>query len=161
MINDAQPAHLAAHGFQYPRAEAVSVAERCQMGKKLSRSVLELDKDGQKYPLLAAITGEQKLGKLVQPLDSGDLVAVELDFCARHISHPCLFHQNRAFLRGSCTFDDVKIFSFCRRPLRGNRPLPKTLRFRAEPAQHSTFSGIGYLEDGLHIWIPGLTGRIC
>jgi hypothetical protein len=35
------------------------------------------------------------------------------------------------------------------------------MRFRAVPAQHSTFSGIGYPDDGLHIWILGLDVRIC
>jgi hypothetical protein len=131
------------------------------MRHELTLGILELDKDGQKDPLMAAIAGEQKLGKLVQTLDSGNLVAVELYLGAWHIFHPCLFAQNRAFLRGSCGLDDVKIFSVLGRSLRANRPLPKTLRFGAVPAQHSPFHGISYPGDGLHIWILGLDKRIC
>ena len=131
------------------------------MRHELTRGILELDKDGQKDPLMATIAREEKLGKLVQALYSDDFVAVEFDFGAWHIFHPCLFAQNRAFLGGLCRLDDVKIFSVLGRSLRANRPLPKTMRFRAVPAQHSPFHGIGHMEDGLHIWILGLDVRIC
>ena len=131
------------------------------MRHELTRGILELDKDGQKDPLMLAIAREKKLGKLVQPMDSGDFVTVELDFGTWHISHPCLFCENRVFLGEACRLDDVKIFPVCGRPLWGNRLLPKTVRFRAVPAQHSPFHGIIDLEDGIPIWIPGLTGRIC
>jgi len=160
MINDAQPSHLAADGLQHPGADAVSVAERAHLRQKLTRGILELDKDGQKDPLMAAIAREEELGKLVQPLDSGDFVAVELDFGAWHISHPCLFHENKAFLRGSCRLDDVKIFSVQGRSWWGNQPLPKTVRFRVGPAQHGAFHSIGHPEDGLPIWILGFDKRI-
>jgi hypothetical protein len=161
MVYDAQPAQLAADGLQHPRAEAVSVAKGRQVGQELTLGILELDKDRKKDLLMVTIARKEKLYELVQPLDSGNLVAVELYLGAWHIFHPCLFLENRAFLGGLCRLDDVKIFSVLGRSLRANRPLPKTLRFRAGPAQHGTFSGIGYLEDGLHIWILGLERRIC
>ena len=85
MVNDAQAAHLAADGLKHPRAKAVPIAERAQVREELTRGVLELDKDGQEYAPMVAIAREEELGKVIQPLDSGDLIAVELDLCGGHL----------------------------------------------------------------------------
>ncbi len=130
------------------------------MRHELRRGVLELDKDRHKDPVLATIAREEKLGKLVQPLNPCDLVAVELDFSAWHIFHPCLFDKNRAFLGGLCGLDDVKMFSVQGRSAKGNRLIPKTARFWDRPAQYAAFKIIGHREDGLHIWIQGFNRRI-
>jgi len=58
MVDDAQPSHLASDGLQHPRAKAICVAQRSQVWKELSWSVLELDEDGQKDSMMLAIPGE-------------------------------------------------------------------------------------------------------
>jgi hypothetical protein len=55
MVNEAETAHLAADNFKHPGAEAVSVANRTEAGQELPRGVLQLYKDSQKYPLMAAV----------------------------------------------------------------------------------------------------------
>ena len=79
MINNAQPPHLAADGLRHPGAEAISIAERSQVRYELSWGVLELDKDGQKDPLLLAIAGEEKRCKVFEEIGETDHVHPEGD----------------------------------------------------------------------------------
>jgi hypothetical protein len=95
MVNEAETAHLAADNFKHPGAEAVSVANRTEAGQELPRGVLQLYKDSQKYPLMAAVARKKKLGKLIQGLDSCNPVAVKLD-CGAWQSFSMIWYRDRA-----------------------------------------------------------------
>jgi hypothetical protein len=56
---------------------------------------------------------------------------------------------------GSCGLAGVKISFGLGMLLRESRPIPKTVRFRADPAQNGPFNGIAHIEHGLPIWILG------
>ena len=98
MIDDPHPSHLTADSFQHPGAEVIFTAKWRQRRQESCRWVFQLDKDGQKYPLVATITGKQDFCQFIQSLDPGNFIAIKLDLCAWNIFHPCVFDENLDFL---------------------------------------------------------------
>ena len=101
---------------------------------------------------MVLVAWEQHTGKLIQTVDTGNLIVVQFDLGAWHIFHPCLFGQNWAFERVLVFLADVKTFSGQSGQVRKDCDCPKTVRFRGILAQQGRFMAT----EGFGDRFPGL-----
>lgn len=149
MVNYTHAPHFAADSFKRSGRKIIFITKGCQDRQKLRWRVFKLNKDGQKNPLMIPIAGEQDFCKLIQSVNPGDFVPIQLDFGARYIIHPYIFIQNRAFERVGRLPGDVKIFSVRNWTQKENRHFPETLRFREVSAQPWGLTAKYTSENGL------------
>ena len=91
VVNQSHPAHLGAHGLKHTGTEPVLVAKWAKGEKKLVLGVFELDENGQEDLLVIFVPREQEACQLIQSLNTGNLIGVELNLCSRHILSPYPF----------------------------------------------------------------------
>ena len=111
MVDDSHAAHFASDRLHTARAEAVFLTKRCQGGKEPVRCVFEFDEDGKEDLPMIPVPGKKYQCELIQSLDSGDFVMVQVDLGAWHVFHPCLFEQNMGMDGVPGLVVHVKIFS--------------------------------------------------
>jgi hypothetical protein len=96
MVNYTHAPHFAADSFKRSGRKVIFITEWRQDRQKLRGSVFKLNKDGQENLLMIPVAGEQDFRKLIQSVNPGNFVPIQLDFGARYIIHPYLFGQKRA-----------------------------------------------------------------
>ena len=88
MINYAHTPHLASYSFKHPGREIIFVAEWRENRQEFVWCVFKFYKDSQKYLLMILVAGKQELCQLIQALDPGYFVIVQLYFGAWHFFTP-------------------------------------------------------------------------